>query len=207
MTIRKFNDWGLVIPRPAAIEFCSSDAAVAAIATTYRQDRGSIPHICSTGGGLAASLGVSPTLSSTEVHELSIDLLNVNYRTANGVQRTAVAANSVVMRHKWWLGQIVAITNSGYLGQWEIAPRAHPNDGVFDVVEVAANMPFRQRLIARSRLRSGAYLPHPSISQHQSQSDSWIFTQPIGLYLDEEFVGLITQVHVTIEVDALKLVI
>lgn len=207
MTIRKSNEWGRVIARPEVIESCNSDAAVAKIVTHCKQGSVTIPHICLTGGSLAASLGDSLALSSTKVHELPIDLLHVDYRTTNGIRRTSVAANSVVMRRKWWFGQIVAITNGGYLGPWEIAPRAHPNDGVFDVVEVAADMSFRQRQIARRRLPLGRHMPHPSISQRQSRSDTWIFTAPIGLYLDEEFVGRITQVHVTIEPDALKLVV
>ncbi len=207
MTIRRFNEWGRIITRPDAIETCNSDAAVAAIVTRYRQNRALVPHLHLTGGGLAAALGDSLPLSSNEVHELPADLLHVSYRTANGIQRTAVAANSVLMRHRWWLGQIIALTNGGYLGRWEIAPRAHPNDGVFDVVEVADDMSCRQRLIARRRLRVGTYLPHPSIRQRQGQADSWIFASPIRLYLDEAFIGLATQVHVTIEGDALKLVV
>ncbi|MHB1129025.1 MAG: diacylglycerol/lipid kinase family protein [Ilumatobacteraceae bacterium] len=156
---------------------------------------------------MARSLGDSLPLSDAEVYELPIDLLHVRYFATNDIQHTSIATNSVVMRYKWWRGQIVAITNCGYFGEWEIAPRAHPNDGVFDVVEVDANMSCRQRLIAKSRLPLGTHMPHPSIRQHQSQSETWTFTRPIDLYLDEEFVGPVTWVDVTLEPDAMKLLI
>jgi hypothetical protein len=206
MTIRKFNEWGVVITRPATIELCDSDAAVAEIVNHCRRHGTPIPHIRLTGGSLAAALGNSPTLSESTVHELPIDVLHVRYSTIDHIQYQSVASNSVIMRNKWWLGQVVAVANGGYLGRWEIAPRAHPNDGVFDVVEVAANMSCRHRLIAKRRLPLGTHLPHPSIHQRQSRSDMWNFSTPIGLYLDEKFVGRTTQVHVTIEPDALKLV-
>lgn len=207
MTIRKFNEWGRVIPRPKTIELCNSDAEVAKLANHHKHNLLPIPYIHLTGGSLAHSLGDSLPLSDAEVHELPIDLLQVRYSATNDIQRTAIAANSVVMRHTFWRGQIIAITNCGYFGEWEIAPRAHPNDGVFDVVEVDANMSCRQRLSARSRLPLGTHMPHPSIRQHQSQSETWIFTRPIGLYLDQEFVGPTTRVVVTIEPDAMKLLI
>lgn len=207
MTIRKFAEWGRLIDRPNAIELCNSDAEVAKVAIHHQSCGTLIPHIHVTGGSLAASLGNTLALSSTKVRELPIDLLHISYRTTSGMQRTSIAANSVLMRHRWWTGQIVVITNSGYLGTWEIAPRAHPNDGVFDVVEVATNMSIRQRLIAKQRLRHGTHTPHPSVSLRQCQSVSWNFAEPIGLYLDGEYVELTTQVHLTIEPDALNLVI
>lgn len=207
MTIRKFQEWGLEITRPENIQFCGSDAEAAKIATHYRSNRLAMPHIHLTGGSMAISLGYPHTLSDTVAHELPIDLLRVRYTTTDETQHTTMATNSVVMRHRWWLGKIVAITNGGYFRNWEIAPRAHPNDGVFDVVETTNSMSYRQRLIARRRLSSGSYVPHPSIDQRQCREDSWFFTEPMHLYLDEEFVGSITQVQVTIEPDAIKLVI
>lgn len=207
MTIRKFNDWGRVIARPESVTACDSDAATAAIVNRYASKSSLLPHIWLTGGSLARSLGTSGTLPETEVHELPIDLLLVRYSTSVGFGRTSFAVNSVVMRNRLWRGRIVAITNGGYIGALEIAPRAHPNDGVFDVVEVADDMSWRQRIIARSRLSTGSHIPHPSIRVRQSRSDSWIFARPMDLYLDGDFAGSFAEVNVTIESDSLKLVI
>lgn len=207
MTIRKFSDWGRVITRPEVIESCDTDADMAKIAFRYQSNFPDAPHFHLTRGSLAISLGGSRGLSESNVRELPIDLLRVAYIPKDDIEQASVAVNSVVMRHRFWRGQIVAITNGGYVGQREIAPRAHPNDGVFDVVEVEANMSGRQRLNAWRRLPTGTHIPHPLIHQRQGRSETWRFTSPIGLYLDEEFVGRVTQVEVTIAPDALKLVI
>ena len=57
---------------------------------------------------------------------------------ADGRRLTAVA--HVVARGggPWWRGPIVAVMNADRLGRWDVAPRAHPNDGRLDVVEVDA---------------------------------------------------------------------
>lgn len=207
MTIRRFSEWGKLIVRPNDVQLCDSDAQVAKIATHYRLRGAPIPHIHVTAGSLATSLGESLPLSGANVRELPIDLLNISYRTSAGLQRNAIAANSVLMRRRLWTDQIVAITNSGYWRSWEIAPRAHPNDSVFDVVEVNANMTWRHRLVARYRLPHGRHMPHPSIKVRQCGSETWKFDRPIGLYIDDEFYGLITDVEITTEADALNLVI
>ncbi|MGB1824394.1 MAG: hypothetical protein ACPHO9_07420, partial [Ilumatobacteraceae bacterium] len=53
---------------------------------------------------------------------------------------------------------------SGHIGRYEAAPRAHPGDGLLDVVEVSDAMPLRQRWMALRRSRTGTHLPHPHIS-------------------------------------------
>lgn len=207
MTIHKFTNWGRVIPRPEIVEACGSDRAAIRFINHCQQTGAVIPHIHLTGGGLACSLGESQPLSNTEALELPIDLLHVSFRTTDSIEHTASAINSVVLRHRWWTRRVIAITNGGYLGSREIVPRAHPNDGVFDLLEISADMSYRQRLIARSRIRFGTHIPHPSISYRQSRSDQWIFTPPIRLYLDEVYAGRITRIYVTIAPDALKLVV
>jgi hypothetical protein len=207
MTIRRFAEWGKLIPQPKVIEICNSDTQIAKVATKFRSSGSQIPHVFAAAGSLAISLGNALTMPNSEVRELPIDLLHISYSTDDGAQRNSIAANSVLMRNRLWTGQIVAVTNSGYLGNWEIAPRAHPNDGVFDVVEVNADMSWRQRLIARHRLPRGTHMPHPSVGIRQCNSESWIFAKPIGLYLDDEFVERTMHVDVTIEPGALNLVI
>lgn len=207
MTIRRSAQWGRLIDRPQIIQQCDSDAQAAKIAADCQSRGERIPYVHITNGSLATSLGASGTLSSTEVRELPIDLLQVSYCTANEIEHTATAANSVVMRRRLWVGEIVAITNSGFWRSWDIAPRAHPNDGVFDVVEVSPNMSWRQRLIARRRLPLGTHIPHPSVAVRRCSSESWMFIKPIGLFIDDRFVDRATRVEVTIEADALNLVI
>ena len=53
----------------------------------------------------------------------------------------------------------------------DVAPRAHPNDGRFDVVEVSAAMPARARLQAWRRLATGTHVPHPDITTRRGVDD------------------------------------
>ncbi len=207
MTIRRFAEWGRLIERPDIVVQCHSDVEVANIALEYRSRGEPIPHVYVTSGCLATSLGVSGSLSMAQVRELPIDLLRVSYRSASGNQLAATAANSVVLRHRFWNGEILAITNSGYWRSLEIAPKAHPNDGVCDVVEVSAGMSWRQRFIARRRIPLGTHIPHPAIVTRRCSSEWWMFTKPIGLYVDDVFVDLATRVQITVEADALNLLI
>ncbi len=207
MTIRRFAQWGRIIDRPHIVQQCDSDSQVAKFAADCLLRGKSIPHVHVTHGSLATSLGSSGKLLSTQVRELPIDLLHVSYRTADGTKHASTAANSVVMRRRVWTGEIVVITNSGYWRSFDLAPRAHPNDGVFDVVEISADMTWRQRFIARRRLPQGTHIPHPSVVVGRRNSASWTFAKSIGLYIDDEFIDRATHVDVSIEADALNLVI
>ena len=53
--------------------------------------------------------------------------------------------------------------NADRIGAWDVAPRAHPNDGQLDVVEVDASMGLRDRWQASRRLATGTHVPHPAI--------------------------------------------
>ncbi|MEO8364080.1 MAG: hypothetical protein ABI570_06845 [Ilumatobacteraceae bacterium] len=206
MTIRKFAEWGQIISRPQAIETCDSDEQIGQTVARHMLEQTEIPHIHATGGSLARSLGDAHELSDTEVRELNVDLIHIDYRTSNG-QGQSIAANSVLLRHRLWNGQIVAATNSGFLGTWEIATRAHPNDGRFDVVEIDESMTIRDRLITRRRLDHAKPLSHPSITGYQSDSKEWTFHHPIRLYVDQNFVAKVTFVRAKTFPDAIRMVI
>jgi diacylglycerol kinase family enzyme len=83
-----------------------------------------------------------------------------------------------------------------------VAPRAHPNDGRFDVVEIAAGMRLRERWEARRRLPTGTHVPHPSISVRTATS--WGWSDPAGahVWVDGVDIGQRTAVDVTIRPDA-----
>ena len=73
---------------------------------------------------------------------------------------------------------------SGHLGGYEPAPRAHPGDGILDVVEVAETMTLRQRLMARRRSRTGSHLPHPEISTTRARDLRRSFDEPLLVVVD-----------------------
>lgn len=71
------------------------------------------------------------------------------------------------------MGDIYIVSNSGYLGARELLPKAHPNDGVMDVLAVKSSMPYTQRLQAWRRIPTSSHIPHPDISTKQTEGFSW----------------------------------
>ena len=92
--------------------------------------------------------------------------------------------------------------NVDRLGRWDAAPRAHPNDGRADVVEVAADMGLRARWQARSRLSSGTHLPHPQLTNRRITDETWTFDRPRRLWVDGVKRGTVRSLRVAVEPDA-----
>lgn len=131
---------------------------------------------------------------------LPLDLLHI---VAD--RKPLVAVAHVVVRRSWWHGPLLAICNVDQIGAWKVAPRAHPNDGKLDIVEVASTMRPRDRWMARSRLPQGSHVPHPKISVRAVADANWQFERPQGLWIDGVAIGRVTDLSVTIEPDAFEL--
>ena len=130
------------------------------------------------------------------MQRLPLDALRVRL---DDVDMLAVA--HVVARHGWWRGPLLAVLNCAYIGDWNVAPRAHPNDGRFDVVEVSAAMSVRQRLQARRRLPLGTHVPHPQIAVRTAESAVWQFDTPRDVYVDSVARGRATRLEIVIAPD------
>jgi diacylglycerol kinase family enzyme len=119
---------------------------------------------------------------------------------ADGRRLTAVA-HVVARSRTWWRGPIVAVMNADRIGTWDVAPRAHPNDGQLDVVEVDASMGVRARWQARRRLTSGTHVPHPAIRTLRVTARGWTFDDPLRLWVDGVEHGTVRSLGVAIEPD------
>jgi len=190
VTIRKGEEWGAPVDRPAMLRFVGSDAEVV---EAYAS--GDEPDIAVIGGDLRRSIG-EPT-DRARMQRLPIDLVDI---VTDGVATTAVA--HVIARRSWWRGPIIAVMNVDHLGEWNLAPKAHPNDGRVDVVEVDPNMPMRARWQARSRLPTGTHLPHPAIATRQVREMSWDFDRPLGIWVDGDGIGDTRNLTVRVRPDA-----
>ncbi len=160
MTIRRGGDWGRPGSIPDGLVWCDDDRTVAeAFADGVRE-------IGVRGGDMARTLGLDGARESAVAFD--IDMISV---TLDDVSTWALA--HVVVRHRrwsWWRGASVAVMNAQFIGEWDVAPRGHPNDGRLDVLEVDASMGVRQRLLARRRLPSGTHVPHPLVRLRSSTS-------------------------------------
>lgn len=191
MTIRRGEEWGHPVDRPRELRTLTGDAELAAAIPT------SDPVSVSAGDLHRAVGSPSPRPTMQLVH---IDLLHV---TADGRALSAVA--HVVARRSWWRGAVVMVMNTDHLGEWNVAPRGHPNDGRFDVVEIDPTMTLRERWQVRQRLPQGTHLPHPRISTRMPTGASWHFDRPLDLWVDGVESGRVTELAVRIEADAFEL--
>ena len=186
MTIEKGRPWGVEVDRPADLLVVDSDAALAQALAA-----GTGRPVGPSAGDLHRSLG-SPR-PRRRVQRLPVDLLMCRID-----ERTAVAVAHVVMRTGWWRGPIVAAMNVDHVGNWNVAPRAHPNDGRVDVIEVASTMTVRERWQARGRLAAGTHVPHPAITTSAVRLRSWQFDREMTVWVDGVHSG--TARTVTVEV-------
>jgi hypothetical protein len=172
MTIRRGEEWGRPVVRPADLRRAESDAELAEWVAAGRPGE---YGLCA--GDLHRSVGAPPDRS--EMRRLPCDAMRVVTDTGEWI-----AVAHVVARRSWWRGPIVAVMNADHIGDWNVAPRAHPDDGRLDVVEVSPAMAMRDRLQARSRLAAGTHLPHPSIATRSTERAEWDFGRRLRLHID-----------------------
>jgi hypothetical protein len=195
MTIRKGEPWGEAVDRPVGLRVAGCDADVA------EAFRGRVVDAVGlSGGDLYRAVGSPPTRSAMQ--RLPIDVLDV---TADGHEFVAVA--HVVARRGWWRGRILAVMNVDHLGDWNVAPRAHPNDGRFDVIDVDPAMTVRERWQARGRLAAGTHVPHPRISVRTGTEMAWSFDRPCRIRVDGADVTEARELAITVRPDAFAVVV
>lgn len=195
MTIRPGEQWGEAVAAPSDMRIARSDAEVAAAIS-----RAGERPVLVRGGDLHSTLG-APSSTTTTALRLPIDAMHVLADT-----RQLVAVAHVVARHRgrrgWWRGPIIAVMNVERLGRWDVAPRAHPNDGRLDVVEVAAEMSMRQRWHAVRRLPSGTHVPHPAISIRRVTTVEFELDGSMGVWVDGRPIGDTRSLTVSVAPDA-----
>jgi diacylglycerol kinase family enzyme len=112
---------------------------------------------------------------------------------------------SLVARGPWWRGRAWLAMNAAWLGPWNVAPRAHPDDGLLDTFD--ARVPAGQRPGVRRRLPLGAHLPHPAIAERRARAAQTRLERPLAVRLDGEVVGEARDLSVRVEPDALTIVV
>ena len=201
MTIRRGEPWGEAAQPDPALRVVPTDRHAREWVLTQRE-RGVEPAPVGLGGGdLARTVGggAAGRFNGT-VMTAPVDLLRVE---AGG--RTTWAVAHVVARRSWWRGEVLLAMNAQFLDGYDVAPRSHPNDGKVDVVRVAAAMPLRARLQARTRARTGTHVPHPQLTVTQSSSYDATFARPLVLWVDGVRWGTAKELRLTVAPDALTI--
>ena len=205
MTIRRGQDWGSAGALPADGVVVRTDGEARAVVEGARRSGASLPMLGLLGGDLARTLGGrgdEDRLRSDDARQLPVDVGSV---LLDGRQFWFVA--HLVARRSWWRGRIVAAMNAQYLGEWDVAPRTHPNDGRLELVDVDPSFRVGDRLKARRRLPSGTHVPHPGIGEQRVAAWQATFNPALRVWLDGQPLGPITNVSLRVEPDALTVVV
>ncbi len=190
--IRKGEVWGRPVDLDGTEPEASSDAEVARLLSRPLDS-----PVVLRGGDLYHSLGgraSSPVDLDGPVMALPIDLVAVR---VDGVDR--VAAAHVVARRRWWSGEFAVAMNGTHLGEWNLGPKAHPNDGLIDVT--TGRLDVRDRWEARRRAHTGTHLPHPALSTSRVTSTVWTFDRLTPVYVDGVAVGSARRVELEVQPD------
>jgi hypothetical protein len=204
VTVEKGRAWGAPGPLPDGAVVVRSDAEARAALEAARRERRPLPALGLLGGDLCRTLGGrgdearlrgdAAVLAPTDLGEVLLD----------GKVRYFVA--HVVVRRGWWRGPLVAAMNAQFLGRWDVAPRAHPGDGLLDVVEVEAAMSPAERWKAWRRLPAGAHVPHPRISVRRVPAVQ-LDVAGLGVWIDGEKQPPAHALSIRLEPDALQVAV
>lgn len=194
MPIAKGSSYGEPAPVPDGLVVVRSDAEARRALEDARRERRPYPALGLLGGDLCRTLGggTGPDLAGVR---FPVDLGVV---LADGRLHLFVA--SLVARTRLWTRAFLAM-NAQYLGPWDVAPRAHPGDGLLDTYDV--RLPAGQLLPVRSRLPLGTHLPHPGISERRASAVQVELDRALPVRLDGTSIGTARVLSVRVEPDAL----
>ncbi len=198
MTIEKGEVWGRSGPLPPEGVIARSDPEVRQIIEAARRTGSDIPPIGILGGDLGRTIGArgdADRLRGGDATVLSMDLGSV---LVDG--RLHRFAAHLVARRSWWSGPVIAAMNAQWIGDWDVAPRSHPNDGLLDVLDGDPGLD--DRLKARRRLRTGTHVPHPAIRVRRVEAVQFDLDRPTPVWLDGERIGSARTLAIRVEPDA-----
>ncbi len=188
MTIRKGEDWGILRVCDAGLPTVASDAELHEFLSAAVADGPVLPVVGVCGGDLMRTVGgtgnAARFVGGEPIPHLPIDLIHV---VADDIRETIAVAH-LVARRRWLRGPLLAVMNAQFLSVgsdvWDVAPRAHPNDGRFDRVTVGEEMSLQQRWMARRRVRLGTHVPHPHINIRQQSEATIDFDRATPIWID-----------------------
>jgi YegS C-terminal NAD kinase beta sandwich-like domain len=197
MTIRKGEPWGEPAVCPTNIRIVSTDRDLRDWVIWHRMRDQPIRDVGVAGGDLARTCG-GGTGSHPSAAKVTVDAMRI---TIDDGEPTWGVAH-VVARRSWLHDELVMVMNAEFYGQYDVAPRSHPNDGKLDMVRVDPLMTWRERLQARQRTRTGTHLPHRHLSAQSRAEVDLAFDKSLVVWVDGVRVGSARHVRIDVEPDA-----
>jgi hypothetical protein len=99
----------------------------------------------------------------------------------------------------------LVVMNGQYLRGLDLSPRGHPGDGVAEAQLYA--IPSGARRAMRTRLPTGAHLPHPAINVRRAHHVVVRAARPVPLEIDGAPAGRITGLDITLRPAAYRLLV
>jgi hypothetical protein len=221
--IRAGQPWGTEHPGPADFEVSGSDGMLAAVVARGLADP-LVRFVPAEGSDLARAVGLVPGAPAAGM-ALPFDVLAVG--TGEGAE-TLLAVNSVVIgvppdRLRLWhrpagltveidgkpldasAATTLVVMNGQYLRGADVSPRGHPGDGVAEAQVYA--LPPAARRAMRSRLATGAHLPHPAITIRRAHHVTVRATRPAVLEVDGTPARRVTELELTLRPAAYRLLV
>jgi len=206
MTIRKGQDWGERVDAPADLLVFTDDSSADTYLKEVFANSRELQSIAILNSNLARAFGLNgATIGSTTMLRTRLDLIEVSYVLLSSQTAKMNYLGNAIIRNGWLRGAITGVFNSSFIGSWDCAPKAHPNDSKLDVVSIDQSMNVRQRLTAKRLVKLGSHLPHPKISYKQTEDFKIDLQEPAHLFVDSIDLGMVRQCDFRVISDALSL--
>lgn len=202
MTIRKGSPWGTAAPLPEGAPIVDSDSELAAWWVAHHGEP--TPLVVGlTGGDLHRALGApnSDRMHGSDAWSFPLDLMAI---TLDGQQRWG-AAHVHVGSRVLFRGPTAIVMNAASIGDSNLGPRAHPNDGLLDIT--TGRLGLWDRRHARSRMGHGAHLPHPGLTARRVPRWELDSPRPLPVRVDGHNLGRGRHIVVEVIPDAVVVVV
>jgi diacylglycerol kinase (ATP) len=99
----------------------------------------------------------------------------------------------------------LVVMNGQYLRGLDLSPRGHPGDGIAEAQLYA--LPPGTRRAMRTRLATGAHLPHPAITVRRARRVVVRASRPAALEIDSAPAGRISHLEIALRPAAYRLLV
>lgn len=203
--------WGEQGPLAPGAPVLAGDGEVADLVAAGIAEGVPVLEVGLLGGDLHAALG-SPRHDGDDLFagrgmRLPVDLGEVVVDRGEGVvSRHLFLAHAVACdgRRRWARRTVVAM-NGTHLGDADLGPRAHPNDGLLDVSD--GLVPRSQVRDASRRESTGSHLPHPGILERRTAAYEVLSERLLAIRVDGRLIGAATHFELRCMPDALIVVV
>lgn len=203
MTIGPGTEWsrpGLLAPGAPIL---ASDRELSDLAQRFRMHGGDLPEVGVVGGTLWQTIGgasVKGRLYTPEARHYDVDLVRVELGGMPFWFVGSLVARTFGARH------VLAVMNTPWFGALRLGHRSHPGDALVDVTE-AANLTFDDLRKIIPRARHGAHTPHPKLKESRVREATWTFEHRRRVTIDGRNMGRFSVVSITVEPDAMVVVV